>query len=314
VRERERIQRLSELFGVARDDGIELGIGDDAAILRAPGDLAIVWTVDAHVEHVHFERTWLSWEDCGYRSFMAAASDVSAMGASPWCALGALSLPPDVSDKDFESIADGQKLAAQAVSARIVGGNLSAGAIVTLTTSVLGLTPRAIRRQGAAVGDGLWICGEVGLAAAGLRALALGHSAESVERAVLAWRRPVPRVTAGLAMGRTAHAAIDVSDGLVCDVGHLAEASGVCVAIDLALLVAHGGDALARAAEAVGADPVDLALNGGEDYALVAASSAPIDGFSRIGDVREGMGVYVRDERGERRVEATGFDHFAPRG
>jgi thiamine-monophosphate kinase len=313
VRERERIQRLLDLFGVSRDDGIELGIGDDAAILRAPDNVEMVWTVDAHVEHVHFERKWVSWEDCGYRSFIAAASDVSAMGASPWCALGALSLSPDVNDFDFESIANGQKTAAHAVGARIVGGNLSAGSIVTLTTSVLGLAPRAIRRRGARVGDGLFISGEVGLAAAGLRALSLGHSGGSVERAVLAWRRPTSRVEAGLAMGVVAHAAIDVSDGLACDVEHLAEASDVCVVIDLALLLAHGGDALALAAEAVDRDAVDLALNGGEDYALVAASEAPIEGFSRIGEIREGAGVYVRDSRGERRVEPSGFDHFAPR-
>jgi len=314
MRERERIQRLSALFGVARGDGIDLGIGDDAAILRAPGDQELVWTVDAHVEKVHFERRWVSWEDCGYRSFIAAASDVSAMGASPWCALGALSLTRDVTDHDFESIAYGQNLAAHAVGARIVGGNLSAGELVTITTTVLGLVAHAVRRQGARVGDGLWISGEVGLAAAGLRALTLGKVGAFVEQAVLAWRRPTPRVAAGLAMASVAHAAIDVSDGLVCDVGHVAEASGVCAVIDGALLLAHGGDALARAAEAVNADPVDLALHGGEDYALVAASGVPIEGFSRIGEVREGAGVYVRDGGGERRVEEAGFDHFARRG
>lgn len=151
------------------------------------------------------------------------------------------------------------------------------------------------------------------MAAAGLRALRLGKHGADVEPCVLAWKRPPPRVAAGLAMAGVAHAAIDVSDGLVGDVRHLAEASGVCAVIDLALLLAHGGDPLARAAEAVGADVVDLALHGGEDYALIAASPVAIVGFSRIGEVREGEGVYVRDERGEKRAEATGFDHFGPR-
>jgi thiamine-monophosphate kinase len=312
--ERERIQRLLALFGASKGEGIDLGIGDDAAILRPPRDMEIVWTVDAHVEKVHFERRWVSWEDCGYRSFIAATSDVSAMGASPWGALSALSLTPDVTDRDLESIAHGQSVAAHAVGAQVVGGNLSAGEIVTLTTSVLGLAARPIRRQGAKVGDGLWICGEVGMAAAGLLALKLGKHGAQIESCVLAWKRPPPRVAAGLSMAGVAHAAIDVSDGLVGDVRHLAEASGVCAVIDLALLLAHGGDPLARAAEAVGADVVDLALYGGEDYALVAASPVAISGFSRLGEVREGEGVYVRDERGERRTEATGFDHFAPRG
>ena len=311
MRERERIQRLSALFGVAPGEGIDLGIGDDAAVLRAPTDKELVWTVDAHVEKVHFERRWVTWEDCGYRSFIAAASDVSAMGGAPWCALGALSLTSDVSDRDLEALAVGQSVAARAVGARIVGGTLSAGEIVTITTTVLGLTPHAVRRQGAKVGDGLWIAGEVGLAAAGLRALALGKAGSLVEQAVLAWRRPSPRVSAGLAMAGVAHAAIDVSDGLACDVGHLAESSGVRAVFDRALLLAHGGDALARAAEAVNADPIDLALNGGEDYALVAASVLPIHGFVRIGEMREGAGVYVREDQGERLVEDRGFDHFA---
>jgi thiamine-monophosphate kinase len=306
-----RIRRLLELFGSPEDDGIELGIGDDAAVLSPAGG-ALVWTVDAQVENVHFRRGWLTWQDCGYRSFIAAASDVSAMGGSPWCALSALSLTPDVSDADLEQLALGQRDAAKAVGASVVGGNLSGGDLVTVTTTLLGRADRPIHRAGARAGDGLWMAGETGLAGAGLRALVLGKTDARVEAAVDAWRRPKPRIAEGLAMSAHAHAAIDVSDGVGVDAARVAEASGVCIVLDREVLLAHGGDALARAAEAVGAPAFELLLEGGEDYALIAASDVAIPGFTRVGAVREGRGVVVRDEHGEKPLEQPrGFDHFA---
>jgi thiamine-monophosphate kinase len=310
-REAARIGRLLELFGAADVEGIELGIGDDAAVLH-PDGASLVWTVDAQVDNVHFRRAWLSWEDCGYRSFIAAASDVSAMGASPWCALSALSLTPDVSDADLEHLALGQRAAAQAVGARVVGGNLSGASVVTITTTLLGRVGRAITRAGARPGDRLWMAGEVGLAGAGLRALVLGKADPRVDPAVDAWRRPKPRTREGLAMASCAHAAIDVSDGVGLDVARMADASGVCIVLDRAALLAPGGDALARAAEAIGAAAFDLVLEGGEDYALIAASDVAVEGFTRVGEVREGRGVVVHDEHGDEALGAPrGFDHFA---
>jgi thiamine-monophosphate kinase len=205
-----RIRQLLSLFGSPDTEGIELGIGDDAAVLRPATGGALVWTVDAQVEDVHFRRGWLSWEDCGYRSFIAAASDVSAMGGSPWCALSALSLPPDITDADLEQLALGQRAASRAVGASVLGGNLSGGALVTVTTTLLGRAARPIGRAGARAGDGVWMAGVAGLAGAGLAALARGVTDARVEAAVDAWRRPKPRTAEGLAMSPGAHAAIDV--------------------------------------------------------------------------------------------------------
>ena len=309
--ELDRIARLAARFGVA-PPFVLVGIGDDAAVLEPPPGKRLVWTVDAHVEDVHFRRAWLSgWRDAGWRSFMAAASDVAAMGASPWCALGALELSDAIDDAAFDEIVDGQRAAADAVAAPIVGGNMSRAAVLSITTTLLGTATSPIGRSGARPGDTLWLAGPVGLAAAGLRALANHVQDTRVDPAVHSWRTPVARIADGLTMSRFAHAATDVSDGLARDVDHIATASGVRVVLDEAALLAHAGDTLARAAEAVGADALDLLSYGGEDYALVAASSSPIPGFSRVGEVREGAGLGLATQKGERELVPRGFDHFS---
>jgi thiamine-monophosphate kinase len=306
-----RIARLSRIFGAQGFTEGELGIGDDAAVVLPGADSRLVWTIDAQVEGVHFRREWLSWKELGYRSFVAAASDVSAMGGAPWRALSALTLPPAFTDEQTDEIARGQKEAANHTSAPVVGGNLSKGDVVTITTSVLGKAKNPISRSGAQEGDSVWVSGAVGLAGAGLRALLQGRSGEALDSAIEAWRTPTPRVSEGLLMADLAHAAIDVSDGLALDASRVADASGVAVVLEEEPLLSHAGEILARAASALEASALDLVLGGGEDYALVATSALPIPGFTRIGHVREGRGLYLRNKRGERELrEIPGYDHF----
>jgi thiamine-monophosphate kinase len=312
--ERARIARLATIFGVPLPAGVRVGIGDDAAVLdpavAAGAREALVWTIDEQVEGTHFRRDFLSFEDIGWRSFMAAASDLAAMGAAPWCALGALVLPAALGDDAFEAIARGQKAASDAAGAPIVGGNLARGPVVSITTTLLGRCVRPLERRGAMPGDGVWMAGRVGLAAAGLRALMEQRESEpGLAAAIEAWRRPVAEVTAGRALRTVAHAAVDVSDGLARDAGHLAAASGVALVLDEDALRAD--PRLREAAAALGVDPLDLALGGGEDYALVAASPTPVEGFRRIGQVVAGSGVSVRGAHGECAATARGFDHFS---
>jgi thiamine-monophosphate kinase len=288
-----------------------VGIGDDAAVLsRAPDGSRLVWTIDEQVEGTHFRRELVTWRDVGWRSFMAAASDVAAKGAWPWCALAAIVLPDDVDDEMLAEIARGQGEAAAALGTGVVGGNLARGQVVSIATTLVGCADRVVLRSGARAGDGLWLGGSVGLAAAGLRALEQGRGADTrLGPAIAAWRRPVARVEQGLAVARVAHAAIDVSDGLARDAGHLAEASGVGIVVDERELAKDA--VLADAAAVLGQDALDLALHGGEDYALLAASPAAIEGFRRIGDIVGGRGLRLRGAGGERPIEARGFDHFA---
>jgi thiamine-monophosphate kinase len=312
VNELERIARLTRAFATARD-GVHVGIGDDAAVLKAPDGAILTWTIDEQIEGTHFRRDLLSWTDVGWRSLVAAASDLFAMGAAPWCALAAVALSDDIDDAAFDEITAGQRAAADAVGAAIVGGNLARAPAVSIATTLLGTCARGVERRGARVGDGVWIAGDVGLAAAGFRALGKRLRGPAVDAAIDRWRRPVVLSSAGAALAKSAHAAVDVSDGLARDVGHLARASRVRVTFDAAALRAHGGDALARAAEALGEDALSLALHGGEDYALVAASDRPLDGFVRIGDVEAGDGVFLRRGGEDEKLEERGFDHFSDR-
>jgi thiamine-monophosphate kinase len=289
---------------------VSVGIGDDAAVLDGSGTL--VWTIDEQVEGVHFRRTLVGFRDIGFRSLMAAASDVAAMGARPWCALCAMVVPPDVDDAALEAIATGQREAAEELHAGVVGGNLSRGPVLTLSTTVLGRCRRAIRRRGAHAGEGIWMAGHVGLAAAGLRALEAAKADDPrLQSAIAAWRTPRALTEAGRAMGLLATAAIDVSDGLACDLDHLAGASGLAAVVEEAALLADAE--LVAAAEALGVPAVDLALYGGEDYALVATSPVPLPGFRRVGQTRDGRGVALHTQTGDSVIEPRGFDHFAVR-
>ena len=302
-----RIAMLARVLG-ASAAGVDVAIGDDAAVLSPPSG-RLVWTIDEHVEGVHFRRDLASWREVGWRSYMAAASDVSAMGASPWCALASIVVPRDVDDAALEDVAQGQRDAADASGAPVVGGNLARGPVLSIATTLLGTCHEAVQRRGARAGDGLLLAGRVGLAAAGFRALERGlGSAPALAAAVLAWRAPRARVVDGLAMAGIATAAVDVSDGLARDVAHLGKASGVCVVLDERSLIED--PALLDAALALGEDALDLALYGGEDYALVATSDRPIAGFRRIGEVHGGSGLALRSASGERRLDPRGFDHF----
>jgi len=281
VTEREKIDRIAALLG---QSNVKLGIGDDAAVLEHAGG-PLVLTVDEQVEGTHFERALLSFEDVGYRATMAAASDLAAMGARPLAALASWVLPKDFADADVEAIARGQRAACDELGANVVGGNLARGPVVSISTTWIGTCASPITRAGAKPGEGVWLCGALGLAAKGFRALSEKRSAP--EDAIRAWRRPRALITEGLRMARVSRACIDVSDGLASDAAHVARASKVRIRLEGAW--------------------DDDALFGGEDYALLCTSSAEVEGFTRIGVVEAGEGVFV----GDRRIEGGGFDHFA---
>lgn len=326
--EREAVALLGQVLGATSPRRgqrarfrTETGIGDDAAVIRI-GDERLVWTIDDSEEGVHFDRRWLSLEDVGWRAFHAAASDVAAMGATPVAALCHVTLPGSLSKPQLEKLARGQAEAAQSLACPLVGGNLSRGYSLKLTTTVLGSVEQPILRSGARPGDELWLIGELGLARAGLMMLRgdggvnASRMRGSVTECLRRWRRPVALLAAGRALAGRANSAIDISDGLGGDAAHLAESSGVRVIIDEAKLSAALAPALVSAARRLGASALELALAGGEDYALLATGSAKrrprgAQGARVIGCVESGSGVVVRTAVGKTRPVPPGFDHLS---
>ncbi len=303
-----RIARIAAILGSPGPGsvglGIELGIGDDAAVLAPTGRKSVV-TVDAAVDGVHFRRDWMTFEDVGYRATVAAASDVLAMGATPRAAVAAWTVPADLDDDAIAAIARGQRAAADLLGMSIVGGNLASAPVLSITTTVLGEADRVVARSGARPGDALVLVGPVGEAALGIVALSRGAE---VERAILAYRRPPVLLAESRALAEVATSMIDVSDGLAQDVGHLAERSGARFVIDAAALARVRAPSIEGAARALGVDIEALELAGGDDYALVATVAAPSSGMAVIGFVEGGAGVEIL--RGEQRAAApAGYVH-----
>lgn len=302
----------------ARGPGVDLGIGDDAALLgRIQGKLVL--SVDSAVEHTHFERDWLSPEELGARALQSAASDLAAMGAAAVAVLSALVLPADVGPRELKALGKGQARAAKLLGCVVVGGNIARGRDWSITTTVIGRADAPIRRRGAEAGDELWLIGEVGMAAAGLRLLQLGRTRAqkpAFKRCLAAWRAPQARVREGRLLAGRATAAIDISDGLAADAGHVARASSCRLVIDETALERALTPELGEVARALQLSALDLALGGGEDYALLA--TGPVrkrPAFAQvIGRVEPGDGVLLERADGERVALSAGFDHFKASG
>lgn len=286
-----------------------LGPGDDAAVVAAP-DSRVVVSTDMLVEGVHFRLDWSSPEQVGRKAAAVNIADVVAMGAMPTALLIGLGCPPDTSLATVEELTEGLWAEAGSVGAGVVGGDVvSAPQIVVSVTVLADLGGRApVTRAGARPGDVLALAGRVGWAAAGLDLLAKGLG--TPPEVVGAQQVPCPPYLAGPAAALVgATAMIDISDGLLADVGHLARSSGVAVDVRSAALVVPAP--LREAAVALGLDPMRWLLTGGEDHALAAtfpADTALLTGWTRIGVVREGTGVYLD---GQVHDGAAGWDHFA---
>src|SRR5690606_12144598 len=285
-----------------------LGPGDDAAVVAAP-DGRVVACTDALVAGRHFRPDWSSPVDVGHRAAAANLADIVAMGATPTALLVALCAPPELEVAWLEGLTDGIVAEASQVGAQGGGGDVTASPTLTVAVTALGdLAGRPlVTRAGARPGHRVAMAGRIGYAAAGLAVLSRGF--RSPRLLVEAYRRPQIPYRAGLAAAALgASAMIDVSDGLLADVGHIAEASGV--AIDLWRDAFTLPEPLRNTAEALGVDPYDWILAGGDDHPLVATfpDDVPLpEGWRPIGEVRAGTGVTVD---GKPYPRPGGWDHF----
>ena len=292
---------------MARWGDLAVDIGDDAAVLAPPAEGTRVVSVDACVEDVHFRRAWISAREVGVRAAVAALSDLAAMGARAESVLIAFVIP-EAWREQLSDVADGMGDVIREAGARIVGGNLSRGAVFSITTTVIGRARRVVPRSGAREGDLVVVTGLLGGPGAAVQAWKAGESPS-------AWSRgrfvsPAPRWAEGEALAAAgATAMIDISDGLAGDARHLAAASGVHLALDVARVPAGPGIAS------------DVAMQSGEEYELLACipsaeykvlavrwgSVSPLP-LTVVGVVRADHAAATSADS----VAPRGFDHFAP--
>ncbi len=298
----------SRLASADRDPDVLLGPGDDAALVRVGGAEVLVST-DVAVEGRHFRRDWSTAEDVGHRVAAANLADIAAMGGVARALVVALSVPADLPVQWALDLTDGLVDEAARVGASVVGGDVAENDAVQVAVTALGAAQdRVVRRDGAKVGDVVAVAGRLGWAAAGLAVLSRGFRSPRV--VVEAHRRPEPPYDQGPVAARAgATAMVDVSDGLVADLGHVSRASGV--AIDVRSAGFDVPEPLQAVAAAVGVDPVALQITGGDDHALAATFAAGVelpDGWTAVGSVAEGEGVTVD---GEPYDGETGHRHFS---
>jgi thiamine-monophosphate kinase len=304
------------------------GVGDDCAIIAGPDGRDWLVTQDALLESVHFRREWTDMGTLGNKALAVNLSDIAAMGGTPRFYLVSIGLPADMRAKCAEQIFAGMRECASAFNVVLIGGDtVRSPSGLTLSITVIGEVEKdgAILRCTARAGDVIYATGTLGAAALGLSCLNAGESGGDADCFVNRHNRPTPRVQAGKVLAQTGSATsmIDVSDGLVGDLSHVADASGVGFRIELIKVpVEPGFRALARR---IGVSPEELMLSGGEDYELLfTVRPAHADVFDK--DVVPRLGVpatrigTVIGEKNRREVvdadgkffvpEIRGFDHF----
>ncbi len=312
------LRRLRDRVPV--DPRVLLDLGDDCAALSLPGTTLL--TTDAMIENVHFRLEWTSFAALGEKAFTVNASDIAAMGGEPTFALLSLGVPQGYEVEDLDAFFDGFVRAAGACGAALIGGNMSAAPCLMVSVTLLGHAPHGIvTRAGAQLGEDLYVTGTLGDASLGLRMLQEGRDTAEAQAVKARFLCP----TARLAVGREvagcglATAMIDVSDGLLQDLGHLCEESHVGAVVEAqALPLSHEYRTL------LGDRDWQLALTGGEDYellfsapaehqttvsALAQRSDCAITRIGRIVSQAEGLSVHGPDGTPFTPTYG-GFDHF----
>ena len=299
------VEALAKVFET--DEQVLVGPGDDAAVLRIKHGHVVVST-DLMVEERHFRRAWVSALDVGHRAAAQNISDINAMGGVATHLTVGLAVPGDLPAQWALDFAQGLAVECKEVGATVVGGDLTRADQIVVSVTVLGRCTQApVLRSGARPGDVLAICGRQGWAAAGLAVLGRGFRSPRV--LVDAYRRPEPPYESGVRAAEAgATAMIDISDGLLSEAAHLAAASGV--AIDVRRDAFDIPEPLRAVGAAVGTDPLEFILSGGDDHALLATFSDHEDvpaGWHVIGTVSEGDGVSVD---GGPHEGSLGWTHF----
>jgi len=321
------VRALKERYA-SRSRLVETGIGDDAAVLRAlPGRKRWIVTTDMLLEGVDFRQNWITAAELGHKALAVNLSDLAAMGAIPLFYTVALAMPRTVDPAWIDRFFRGLTSLGRKWKADLIGGDLSSSrSDISIAITAIG-TPagkRAVLRSGGEIGDLLYVTGTLGRSASGLKLLRSGilQGRNRAERLALqAHRTPEPRCDAGAWLGRSGlvRCMMDLSDGLSVDLPRMCDASGAGAEICAADLPCY------PESQAWRCDPLDLALNGGEDYELLFAVPpsrasllekhypSNLPPLAKIGSLTAAIGVRWRPSRGAaaKPLEAMGYDHFS---
>jgi thiamine-monophosphate kinase len=317
------IDRIADMVG--KGVGLRLGIGDDAAAWAGEAGMVLA-TIDSLVQDVHFSLDFTSWEELGWKALAVNLSDIAAMGGQPRYALVSLALPQDIDVESVVAFYKGMGDIGRTYDVAIAGGDLTVAPQVGISVAVLGRAEGDIllTRSAARPGDLVAVTGHLGASAGGLRMLEQGLRLEAKTAALFrkAHLCPHPRVAEGQALLRVGvRAAIDISDGLLSDLGHICQMSRVSSRVRLDRIPVPPQLEAAFGDEALG-----LALSGGEDYELLfTAGREVMDEVIRrvgcqvtvIGEVVEGEpgGVILVDEKGNIVPrDGRGWEHFVSSG
>ena len=285
--EQELLELVASIFQSDSTEGVLIGIGDDAAVVR--GSTQQVITTDVAVEDVHFNKRWSNAFDIGRKVTAANIADVLAMGAKPEYLVVALSLVGDEGLERVRELAEGIKHEADKTGTLVVGGDIARASAISIAMTAIGSVERAITRSGAHVGDGIYISSLTGWSAAGLHLLTHDIEAVHAVHAMALNEFRAPSLDYGIDFSR-ANALTDTSDALLFSCQSIAEASGVNLHIDTSLVEsAYEFTELSLLAQSVGIDVYEWILGGGEDHVFLA-TGVDLPGI-RIGDVRQGRGV-----------------------
>jgi len=319
------LERLRNRFH-ARSRGLLLGIGDDAAVIKTAGNTLV--TSDMMVEGVHFDLSWSTPFQLGFKLVSVNISDIYAMGGIPRYILLNFAAGKDCTMRFFEDFFDGIEYALKTYAVSLVGGDISASDRIMLSVTAIGSAKTIVRRRGARPGDKICVTGTLGDAACGLELLRRMKRTVDLEDTKKRHRSPLPWETAVSLMRRhlmpvardpsaisgKATAMIDVSDGLLVDLGRLCRESGVGARVRIADV--PRSDALKTAASSLGLSARALSLSGGEDYELLFTVSPKRKTYGIcIGEITRSAGVEVIDDRGRRmNISHKGYQHFADQG
>lgn len=302
---------------------LRVGIGDDAAAWKPnPHHLELI-TGDMLVDGVHFRLSATSPEALGHKSLAKNLSDIAAMGGRPILAVVALGITDAVDERWFRAFYGGMAGLARSTRCAIAGGDIVRSPAFTIAITVVGEVRRtSLRlRSAAKAGDTIAVTGPLGLAAAGLRMVESGETRASQRRAVDAYLKPMPRLREGAFLGtrRAVHALMDISDGLSTDLGRIAKASHVDAVVERDALVTKSLTAVAPHG-----DPIDLVLDGGDDYELLLTVDARAfehvartferrfgRPLQRVGRCEAGTGrLWIESDGKKKPLPAGGYDHL----